>query len=114
MPLSWFDSEVIILRAPLVEDEYGTPGTERDWDAAVQTFYEGCDLQPVSPSEYDQGREAITVRWRLFGPSDLDVLGSDRAVHDGSEYEVVGDGQTWSSPTGAVSNTQALLERVRG
>lgn len=115
MPLpSWWAETVTFLAAPLVADEYGTPGTERDWPAAVATVVPGCSVQPVQGSEYDQGREAITVRWRVYAPPGTVITGDMRAVYEGETYDVVGDGQVWPSATGALDHVQALLEKVSG
>lgn len=111
---SWWTEQVTFLAAPLVTDEYGTPGTERDWANAVPTVVEGCSVQPVQGSEYDQGREALTVRWRVYAPAGTVVTGDMRATYRGDTYDVDGDGQAWPSATGALDHVQVLLERSRG
>lgn len=111
---SWWRDSITVLKAPLVTDEYGTPGTERDWAAATSTVVEGCSVQPVAGAEYDQGREAVTVRWRVYAPAGTDLRAGDRVVYRGDTYDVEGDGQAWPSATGGLDHVQALMERHAG
>ena len=106
--------EMTRIRAPLVADEYGTPGTARDWANATETVIDGCSVQPVSGREYDQGREAVTIRWRVYAPVGSDLAAGDRVRFAGELYEVDGPGRDWPSPTGGLDHVEALLKKVVG
>ena len=113
IPSFWRDT-IAILRAPLVTDEYGTPGTERDWAHPTTTTVATCSVQPLASSEYELGREAVTVRWRIYAPRGTDIRAGDRVTFDGETYEADGDGQEWPSPSGELDHVEALMKRREG
>jgi len=113
IPSFWRDT-ITRLRAPLIADEYGTPSTARDWGHAVSTSISNCSVQPAASSEYDLGRESVTLRWRVFAPAGTDLAAGDRTLFDGDTYELDGDGQAWPSATGGLDHIEALMKRVVG
>jgi hypothetical protein len=113
IPSFWRDT-ITRVRAPLVTDEYGTLSTERDWAHGVETAIANCSVQPVTSKEYDAGREAVTIRWRIFAPAGTDLLASDRVRFSSVLYELDGDGQAWPSATGGIDHVEALMKRVVG
>lgn len=113
IPSFWRDS-IDVLRAPLITDEYGTPSAERDWAHQTTTTYATCSVQPLASTEYDLGREATTVRWRVFGPPGMDIRSGDRLLFNGETYEADGDGQAWPSATGDLDHVEAVIKRREG
>lgn len=110
----WRDT-FIRLRAPLGPDEYGTPDALRDWSKAKTAVITGCLVVPAGSSESaNENREAITDQLKVFAPAGTDLLGSDRISYEGVFYEMVGDGQSYQSPTGAVSHVEGLVRKVVG
>lgn len=85
-----------------------------DWGNATEHTVPGCRVQPVVGQEIHDNRDAIVTRWNLFAPSAADIESTDRVRHQGVVYEVEGDIRRWPSPTGALANTQATLQRVEG
>jgi hypothetical protein len=96
------------VRAPLVADEYGTEDAKRDWDDAEELDIPRCIMQPVAGTEIADGREAVSIRYRLFAPMPQALVATDRVEWDGLSYEV--DGEPLSYP----KHTEAMLKRVTG
>lgn len=103
--ISFWRDTITRLRAPLVPDEYATPANQRDWENATATEIAGCSVQPVTGLEHDQGREAVTTRWRVYAPAGADLQAGDRVTFAGETYEVDGPGQDWPSPTGMLGKS---------
>lgn len=112
--IGFANTSITRLRAPLIADEYGTPSAERDWAHATSTVITGCSIQPLIGAEYEVGREAVTVRWKIYAPAGTSLLAGDRVVYGGETYEVDSDGQEWPSPTGNLDHVQAVLKKVVG
>lgn len=112
---------VVLLRAPVAEDAYGSE--TRDWDNATRTTVEGCSVQPARSSEYTVDREAVIVRLRAFCPGtpllpDPDEPGVSSPVQSTDRAEVAGevftiDGvEPW--PEEPLAHTDLLLQKVTG
>lgn len=112
--ISFERDTVTRVRAPLVTDEYGQPTSQRDWTAATRTDINGCGMQPLPGYAYTLDRDAVVTRWRLVAPPDADLVSTDRIEWGGSTYEVDGDVESWSSPTGNLAHIKALLTRRSG
>ena len=113
--ISFASDTVTVVRAPVVVDRYGAE--VRDWANATRTLLEGCRVQPLDSSGgqiIEPRRDAVVTRWRLFAPAGADLVATDRVEWQGGTYEVDGDVQRWSSPTGALAHVEALLRRVEG
>lgn len=111
MITSWATDTVTVERAGQVV-ERGT--TYQDWDAATRHEVHGCYVQSESGAEVLGGREAIQTLWTLFAPPDADIRDTDRVVHDGHTYQIVGSIQRPESPTGRLDLTRVALERWEG
>lgn len=98
---------ITVLRAPLVEDDYGNE--TRDWTAATQSTVSGCSVQPVTGIEVTVARDTIVSRWQLWAPDGTDLVATDRVEFDGAAYEVDGEVQRWNFPP--ASHITALLRR---
>lgn len=110
--ISFLTDTVTRIRASLADDGYGNE--VRDWPNAVETDLYGYRVQPERGSEYTIDREAITTRWRLFGPAGDDIQDTDRLRHRGVVYDIEGSVEDWPSPTGALAHIEARLIRVEG
>jgi hypothetical protein len=85
-----------------------------DWTNATTTDLTGWRLQPLVGEELLGLRDAVTRRWKAFGPPGVDVTELDRIRYAGVEYEVDGFVQRWPSPTGVLAHTELILKRVEG
>ena len=86
-----------------------------DWDDPDQMEISGCSVQPASTSLSQDGRVlGIAESFTLYMQPDADVQEGDRIVYDGNTYVVSGMTRPWVSPTGALSNKQATIERWEG
>ena len=115
MTVSFKTQTVTVVRAPLVTDRYNAQ--VRDWANATSTPLTDCRVQPLAASGgliIEPGRDAVVTRWKLLAPDGADVLASDRIVWQGKTYEVDGDVELWSSPTGSLAHVEGLLKRVEG
>lgn len=103
-------------RAPVVSDPLGNE--TRNWSAASDTALEGVSVQPNSQDEEGAAvRSGVVTGWRVQSRPgvDLDVLPSDRIVHDGIVCEVVGEVARWPDPlTGAVHHVEFTIRRWEG
>lgn len=112
MSIGFHRDTVTVLDAALVTDGYGNPVP--DWANATETEVTECRLQPERGTEYLTDREAVTTRWRLFGPAGMPIQDTSRVRHNGIVYDVDGSVERWPSPTGALAHTEALLRRAKG
>lgn len=111
---SWAQESVTRLRAPYTTDRYGNATSTRDWSLASELVIERCSVQPMSGDEVLGDRDARIHRWILYGPQGIDVVPTDRIIHNGIVYEVQSDVRRWTGATGNLDNTQLELERVDG
>lgn len=70
---------------------------------------DGCSVQPVTGSEFNEGRQTVITRWRWFGPVDADVTSVDRIVFEGDTFEVDGSVMKWWT---VIPHKEAILKRV--
>lgn len=108
---SWADDDVDVLRGVQVT-ERGTTRTR--WDNPAVHVLTGCSLQPQAGAEVLGGREAIATKWLLFAPPGADLKDSDRIRYAGDVYSIVGSVQRYSSPSGRLDYTSAVLEHWKG
>ncbi|MFI1580015.1 hypothetical protein [Embleya sp. NPDC020630] len=107
---------VVIVRAPLVADRYGSE--QRDWDAATRTEVSGVNVQPASApaqsTEYITDRQTTATGYRLYTPRgmDLDLQETDRVEYAGMTLEVDGKVGRWPRPGGGVHHVEAELMEV--
>lgn len=99
------------LRAELVENEYGSADTERNWSDASESDFR-CFVQRVEATEIADDREASVVMVRIFLPLGVDLLTTDRVKYEGVTYEVNGDLVPWR--VGNRGYNQTMLTRVTG
>lgn len=102
---------VVRLRATTTTDAHNNP--VRSWSSPSSLTIDGCSVQPAEGDEYLLGREQITSRWKWFGPSDADVLSTDRLRHASVDYEVDGSVQLWPDHAG-LGHKWAYLKKVAG
>ena len=98
---------VTIERAPYVEQR----GTKvRDW-ANAQTFtVSGCFVDYSSSStRWNDVRQAITIRARLWLPPDADIREGDRITYRGNQYAIEGAPFYRESPTGGLDHIECAL-----
>ena len=86
-------------------DTHGNP--TQTWTDSVTI--DGCSVQPVEGSEFNEGRQTVITRWHWWGPIDADVTSKDRIVFDGETFEVDGSVMKW--PT-VLPHKSAVLKRV--
>jgi hypothetical protein len=111
---SWWRETVTRLRAPYVTDEYGNESSTRDWSQAVSLAITPCTVQPLTGGETLGERDARTKRWSLYAPPLVDVLPTDRIVHQGATYEIKGEVRQWVGASGRLDHTHIELEKVDG
>lgn len=84
-------------------DSYGN-----DIYGTTEKTVEGCAVSPGNSSEDWQGTEQITADITVHMPPGTVVdMPLDQVIVDGTEYNVVGDPRSWSSP---FTGTQSFLE----
>jgi hypothetical protein len=121
MPVSFARDTITIIRAARVDER----GDEiLDWDDTDEWDIGGCSVQPMATeevkftgsaaSEGGTARSAIVTRWKVYAPADADVEPLDRVRYRDVEYDVEGQVQDWSSPTGALDHTAFELRHVDG
>ena len=97
-----FSDTITILRAPLVEDEYGTPDAKRDWYSAISMIVNDCMVQPqpiglLGKGEYlQEGRDSVTQNYKVFCSPDTDIEPTDRVLWEEELYEVEGAPTVWA------------------
>lgn len=104
---SWARDKVTIIRPSWVE-ERGKKIPDYD-DPAAMVEVSGCSVQPGATSEVQEGRQNTTVRWTLLAPTGTVIGAHDAVEWQGMRYQADGGGQSWKSPTGAVSHVVAAL-----
>jgi len=86
-----------------------------DWTTPDLLDITGCSVQPAGTSLSQDGRVlGIDDRFTCYMPPGSDVLAGDRIRWNDKVYAVIGEPQSWNSPTGRVSNMQVTLERWDG
>lgn len=85
------------LRAPLVEDRYGSE--VRDWDNATESAVTGCIVAPRHEGEdHEDGRQGVIVGFTVYAPAGADILATDRLTIRGDDHEVDGEPGAWVNP----------------
>lgn len=110
--ISYHRDTITRVRAGLADDGYGNQVS--DWSAATRSDLTGYRLQPETGGEYVLDREAVTTRWRLFGPDDGALKDTDRIEHQGFTYDIEGSIERHPSPTGRLAHIEARLRRTEG
>lgn len=109
---SWFSQSVTRLRA---KTRTVRGATVPDWSDPDSKEITGCSVQPSSTSLSQDGRVlGIAESFTIYMQPDADIQEGDRIVYEGNTYIVSGMTRPWSSPTGALSNKQATIERWEG
>jgi len=107
---------VVRVRAPLGDDGYGNPTSQRDWSRATRTVISGVSFQPDTSTETADGtRDTVITGYRLITPKgrDIDLLATDRIEVDGMTLEV--DGAVGRYKVGGrVHHVEARLREVTG
>ena len=85
-----------------------------DWNNTTEHDIAGCSVQPMATEEvHFTGRQSSTggvaryafiTRWIVYGPTEADVLPTDRVRWGGAVYDVEGQIQRWPSPTGDLNH----------
>lgn len=87
------------------EDDYGNPT-----QGALSASVFACRLVPAPGNERTTDREAQVHDAAFLIPHDADVVGSDRIVHDGVTWEILGPTVTQSWTT----HQRVIARRVEG
>lgn len=113
-----YGQTVVRLRAPLVEDRYGS--MIRDWsdpDAIERLTYTGVGVAPrFRDEDLAAGRQGIVTGLALYLLlSDVDIHPHDRLELGEDVYEVVGEIANWCNPfTGWYPGVVVNIERMEG
>lgn len=97
------------VRGVASSDAYGNETI--DWSNPDRLPIAGCSVQPEQGSEETFDRSMVVARWRLWGPSMMDLSARDRVEHEGLVYEVDGEVLRWP---GRLAHATCLLKRVEG
>jgi hypothetical protein len=100
-------------RAPAVA---GIHGGTRDWTKAAKTELTGLRFQPAGTEDQDDLAAALNT-YRLMGPIDIDLAGTDRISRTVAPgviewFEVIGAPQRFRSPYGTTSHSETLLKGI--
>lgn len=106
--------ELVTRQRPAIgTDGYGDPIT--DWTTPTVTLLWARGVEPVSSSEDNDGRQAVITGFRVYLPSDADVLAGDRVLLRGATYDVDGQPADWRSPSSSgLGGLVVALKRVVG
>lgn len=81
--------------------------------AAGRLTVEGCLVQPGASSELVDalgGSVAVSIRWSVYAPPGTEIAPTDAVeLPNGRMYQVNGEPQAFTSPTGDVSHVVLLL-----
>lgn len=114
--MAFFAQTIVRRRAPIVDDGWGN--VTRDWSAAVDNTLGGVNVQPTSQDEDDSPlRTVIVTAWRVQSAPgcDLDLVHTDRVLHDGILCDVIGEVARWPDPvTGGLHHVEATIKRREG
>ncbi|MFF9758574.1 hypothetical protein ACF1G4_03235 [Streptomyces caelestis] len=80
----------------------------------VEREVTGCNMQPVSSTEANDGRTQVVTRWRLAGPPGMGLTATARIRYRGVLYEVDGESGEHHSFAGLLDHTEAFLKVVSG
>jgi hypothetical protein len=103
-----FAKETVTIVRPSWVDERGKQIPDYENPAETVTLA-NCSVQPGATSEVLEGRQNSTIRFSLYAPPGTVIGAQDAVIYDGVRYAVDGAGQSWKSPTGAVSHVVAAL-----
>jgi hypothetical protein len=113
--LPWLASQTVTrLRGTPVTDDYSN--AHLDWSEPDRLTLSNCSIQPASGDEFNQGRDAITTRWKWrCGDAQADVTALDRIEWRELVYDIDGSVQVWEDTTGnGLDHVMAILRRVDG
>lgn len=108
-----FSNAVVnVKRAAVVTSSYNDKA--RDWDnASYAASGVAAEIQFQGTSETTDQRKQVVNLYRCLLPLGTDVRSTDRIEWDGSDYEVDGQPQPWSSPiVGATDHVRITLREV--
>ena len=108
-----FSNAVVnVKRAAVVTSSYND--TARDWDnASYAASGVAAEIQFQGTSETTDQRKQVVNLYRCLLPLGTDVRTTDRVEWDGTDYEVDGQPQPWSSPiVGATDHVRITLREV--
>lgn len=112
MGLSFFRDTVMVLRAP-IDEENG--GQFRDWSLADSFEINRVQVTAGGTSQTVEGRLLnIDDSRTLRADYDADIQEGDRVIYKGETYEVIGEVFHTKSPTGRASSTRCRLTRWTG
>jgi hypothetical protein len=100
-------------RAPAVA---GIHGGTRDWAKAAKAPLTGLRFQPAGTEDAEDLATALNT-YRLMGPIDIDLTGSDRVSREIAPgivewFEVIGAPQRFRSPYGTTSHSETMLKGI--
>lgn len=107
---------IIIVRAPLVIDNRDNTKW-RDWDNATETTVRNCMVEPFPLAEklnfeIGRDREFAQSAVRIYMPADTDIIYTDRLLHDGYTWQVLGHPGLWFDFK-ANRNHKAVIAQIR-
>lgn len=94
------------LRGTSTTDHGNTVWTYPDTGTTIN----GVVVDPVQTREDNINRQATITQYKVLAPPTADVLDTDRFRYRGKVYQVVGEVQYQSSPTGALDQQVFTLE----
>lgn len=101
-----------VRRAPLIDD--GRGNEVRDWQSAADHASPGWAIDAGDTTEDTDHRDGSSVSYTCRGPILADVLGSDRVVLFGDEFEVFGNVVKQPGATPVTSHCIIRLTRWEG
>lgn len=87
-----------------------------DWTTATTHTVANVSVQPASTSRNFASARVLNIEdaHTLYANPGADIQPGDRIEANGKVYEIDGDVEIWTSPTGRVSNLQFTLRRWAG
>lgn len=112
MALSFWDDEVTVLRAPIIEKN---GMKSRDWAHASEHTVSDVQITAQTTAREFGGRVTqVTDRRTLRAGYNADIKAGDRIIWNEDTYEIDGDVFHTKSPTGRVSSTRCTLAKWEG
>lgn len=104
---SWATQTITVVEPTLIDDR-GTQVADYD-DPASETDITGCSVQPGASAEVLAARQGVSIRWTVYAPPSVAVTAHSAVRYEGNLYDVDGEPQRWSSPTGGLDHSVLLL-----
>lgn len=102
-----FATQPFTVVEPTMVDDRGTTYPDYD-DPESETDYQGS-VQPGASAEVLDARQGVSIRWTVYAPAGVTVTARSAVRYAGRLYDVDGEPQRWTSPTGGLDHAVLYL-----